>query len=63
VFAFSQPLPDRHFESFELVDVQGRGRVDLVEEPWEGNDYTAVVRIEDERGGSAEYSFRLVWTR
>ena len=46
-FRFSQPLPSRRPAAIELVDVRGRGHVELVERPWEGNGYTAVVRIED----------------
>jgi len=63
LFSFSQPIPSRPLDTFEIVDVTGRGRVELVEKPWEGNDYTAVVRIQDDSRGSAEYSFRLVWVR
>ena len=63
VFAFSQPIPSRRLENFDMVDVRGRGRVDLVETPWEGNDYTAVVRIQDDQRGAAEYSFKLLWRR
>jgi hypothetical protein len=59
-FDLSNPLPSRPMD-IELIDVRGRGSVDLVEKPWEGNGYTAVVRIEDERGGAGDYSFDLVW--
>ena len=62
-FAFSQPIPSAPLGQFGITDVSGRGQVDLVEVPWEGNDYTAVVRIQDDQGGSAEYGFRLVWRR
>jgi hypothetical protein len=62
-FAFSQPLPFRPLATFDILDVGGRGRVELVERPWEGNDYTAVVRIQDDARGSADYQFRLVWMR
>ena len=62
-FAFSQPVPAGGFESFDIVDIQGRGKVDLVERPWEGNDHTAVVRIQDDARGSADYAFRLFWKR
>ncbi len=62
-FAFSQPIPSAPLDQFAIADVSGRGRVDLVEVPWEGNDFTAVVRIQDASSGSAEYAFRLVWRR
>ena len=61
-FNLSDPLPSSPMD-IELTGVRGRGRVELVEKPWEGNGYTAVVLIEDERGGVADYSFNLVWQR
>ncbi len=61
-FDLSSPLPSSPMD-IELVNVRGRGRVELMEKPWEGNGYTAVVLIEDERGGAADYSFNLVWRR
>jgi hypothetical protein len=44
-----------------IVDARGRGRIEVVEQPWEGNGYTAVIRIEDSSGGDAEYTFGLEW--
>jgi hypothetical protein len=41
----------------------GRGDVTLLEIPWDGNDYTAVVRVSDPKGGDDRYHFRLTWTR
>jgi hypothetical protein len=62
-FEFSQPLPTTWLEGIQLTEVFGRGEVELVERPWEGNQYTAVVRIEDRRRGQGEYRFKLVWRR
>lgn len=39
----------------------GRGRVQLVEEPSPRNNYTAVIRVFDPSGGSDRYHFRLDW--
>ena len=61
-FNLSDPLPSSPMD-IELTDVRGRGRIELVEKPWEGNGYKAVVLIEDERGGAADYSFDLVWRK
>lgn len=61
--SFSQPLPYERVRSIQLVDVQGRGDVELVEKPWEGNKFTAVVLVSDPQRGAAPYSFRLVWSR
>src|SRR5262249_51498617 len=59
-FNFSDPLP---FASIELgLDVfNGRGRVRLVQNPQPNNDYTAVVRIDDNSGGRDAYGFELQW--
>lgn len=39
----------------------GRGRVQLLEAPNPRNNYTAVVRVVDSKGGSDRYHFRLDW--
>ena len=57
---FTAPLPSRAVE-VELRGVQGRGKVRLMEQPSSRNDYTAVIRIEDDKGGDGEYEFELVW--
>jgi len=62
-FSFSQPLPYERVRSIQLIDVEGRGDVELVEKPWEGNKFTAVVLISDPQRGASGYSFRLAWSR
>ena len=62
-FQFSQPLPASRLRTLELTEINGRGQVELVEKPWEGNRWMAVVRITDPRPGVGRYSFKLVWTR
>ena len=58
--SFSSALP-RQNVNVRLDAAQGRGRVELVEQPNPNNNYTAVVRIFDEDNGAAQYAFRLVW--
>ena len=62
-FGFSQPLPSARLKSLELTEVAGRGDVELVEKPWEGNGFTAVIRITDRSPGNGLYSLKLVWSR
>lgn len=57
---FSARLPARDIE-VELKVIEGRGRVRLMEQPSERNDYTVVVRIEDDQGGDGDYELELVW--
>ncbi len=59
---FSEPLPDSDIPvSIEKLD--GRGRVELVQTPDSGNDYTAVIKIEDDKSGSDDYEIELRWPR
>jgi hypothetical protein len=55
------PLP-RNPVNIQLNKVRGRGRVELVEQPSAGNNYTAVVLIEDPQSGDDFYEFELSWS-
>ncbi len=39
----------------------GRGTVSIVEQPSKHNDYTAVIRIFDPKGGDDEYKIEVTW--
>jgi hypothetical protein len=64
-----QPAAWRRFEctgpvpvnatAFRFAGVDGRGRMDLVQDPRNGG--AAVVRIEDSKGGREGYTFDLFW--
>ena len=60
-FEFSDPLPSDG-TPVSLRKRDGRGRVELLQTPNDSNDYTAVVRIEDSKGGSDDYEFELRWS-
>lgn len=58
----SQPMPAADaLADFNWRGIDGRGRVELLEEPDRRNRFTAIVRIEDTRGGGQEHHFRLTW--
>jgi len=59
---FSKPMPDRDVE-VRLEDLDGRGEIRLIEQPRQGNHYTAKVSIRDSGTGASDYSFSLVWNR
>jgi hypothetical protein len=59
---FSEPLPSRPVP-VSLRKRDGRGRVELVQIPEVGNQYTAIVRIEDPKSGADTYEFELTWAR
>ncbi len=59
-FSFDSPLP-RQEVKMNLRKLNGRGSVDLIEEPSRRNDYSAVVRIRDKKSGTDDYEFELSW--
>ena len=62
-FRFSQPLPAERLRTIQITELNGRGDVEMVEKPWEGNKFEAVIVISDTQRGSGNYSFKLTWTR
>ena len=44
------------------VEADGRGRVDVVQQPTRGNGYTAIVRIRDPQSGASDYRIRAYTT-
>jgi hypothetical protein len=59
-FDISAPLP-RANVNVAIRQLQGRGRVQLVEEPSPENNYTATIRIDDPQPGPDFYAFELTW--
>jgi hypothetical protein len=57
---FTTPLPRREV-AVRLVQAEGRGKVELIEQPNAANNYSARVRILDNEGGSGSYNFTLSW--
>jgi hypothetical protein len=53
-------LPQRPIQVF-LTTWKGRGRVRIVRQPDERNDFTAAVLISDPQPGSSVYTFSLSW--
>ena len=59
-FECTSPMP-LHPENFAFRTNEGRGHMDMVRDPRDGE--SAVVRIEDREGGPGLYRFSLVWGR
>jgi hypothetical protein len=57
---FSNSLPNRRV-TVRLTEKRGRGEVFIEQQPTRENDFTAIVRIRDTRGGASEYAFTLEW--
>jgi len=59
-YNFTDPLPSASV-GLALDVFNGRGRVQLVQYPRPNNDFTAVIRIDDNSGGRDVYGFELQW--
>jgi hypothetical protein len=57
---FSASLPSRRV-NVRLVVKKGRGEVYIEQQPSRDNDFSAVIRIKDPRGGASDYEFELSW--
>ena len=53
-------LPRRTVD-VQLVRRDGRGEIEVVQQPNPRNDFTAVIRVYDPRGGAANYDFVARW--
>ena len=59
-FHFYHRLPETSLD-VRLEKTEGRGYVQIVEQPRADNNYTLAVRIEDRQAGSAPYSLAFYW--
>ncbi len=57
---FSGSLPSRRV-TVRLNVRRARGQVYIEEQPTRENNFTAVIRIKDPRGGASDYEFELSW--
>lgn len=59
-YNFTSALPLRPMV-VSLNRLEGRGSVELIQQPSASNRYTAVVRIRDDNSGAGDYDFELSW--
>ena len=57
---FENSLPNRRV-TVRLANKRGRGEVFIEQQPSRDNDFTAVIRIRDTKGGADNYEFTLEW--
>ncbi len=57
---FNSNLPRRRM-TVNVEKLRGRGNVDVVEQPSSRNNFTAIVRIRDTRGGADDYEIEVYW--
>jgi hypothetical protein len=56
----TNPMPRRPV-NVTLQDVQGRGHIEIAEQPDSSNNFTAKVRITDPESGAGAYAFTMAW--
>lgn len=57
---FTSSLPNRRV-AVRLTKNRGRGDIFIEQQPSRENDFTAIIRIKDSRGGADNYEFTLDW--
>ncbi len=57
---FSASLPSRRV-TVRLTSKRGRGEIFIEQQPSRENNFAAVIRIKDSRGGASDYEFELSW--
>jgi len=57
---FSASLPRRRV-TVSLLKRRGRGEISIEQQPSRENDFAAVIRIRDSRGGASDYEFEVSW--
>jgi hypothetical protein len=57
----NSPLPKGGISNFQFRGRDGRGNVRLVQEPRASNGWSAIVNIQDPKGGMEGYTFDLTW--
>jgi hypothetical protein len=57
---FYNSLPARRV-TVRLTMKRGRGDIFIEQQPSRENDFTAIVRIKDPKGGASDYEFELQW--
>ena len=57
---FNASLPRRR-ATVSVLKRRGRGEVFIEQQPSRENDFAAVIRIRDPRGGASEYEIEVSW--
>jgi len=61
--SYSQPMPPTAMRSMRLLKLEGRGEVELVDQPNAQNGWTTRVRILDTQPSGAVYRVRVEWAQ
>lgn len=59
-FSFTSPLPKTEV-TVGVEKKDGRGTVEVIQQPNSSNNFTTVVEIKDLKGGAKEYHLEIYW--
>jgi len=62
-YSFTSALPRENGIVVGVKVVDGRGKAAVIQQPNPTNDYSAIVRVTDDGGGSRPYSLEIYWYR
>ncbi|MEZ5345735.1 MAG: hypothetical protein R2681_09295 [Pyrinomonadaceae bacterium] len=62
-YTFSSKIPKQSRIRVGVVIKNGRGKVHVMQQPDQDNNYTAVIQVKDEEGGAKPYSLEIYWYR
>ncbi len=57
---FSNPLP-RAEVRVSVNKLNGRGEVSVIEQPNQSNNFIAIIKILDDKGGADDYEIQVDW--
>lgn len=61
LFSFTSPLPAQAV-TVSIPRVEGRSKkVTVVQQPTAENDFTAIIEVHDDNGGSRDYLLEIAW--
>lgn len=60
VYSFTSTIPNRDV-TIEVEKKDGRGQVNILQQPNRQNNYTTVLEIYDDGGGDDEYRLEIIW--
>ena len=60
IYSFTTPLPDSPV-TVGVNKTEGRGKVAVVQQPTQENNFTAIVEVADDKGGAKEYQLEVFW--
>lgn len=59
-YSFTAKLPDSE-KNISVTKIEGRGKINVLQQPTAENNYTAIIEVHDDRGGVSDYLLNIWW--